>query len=67
LRLSVKRMTRGRVVKIKMAAPAAPAKTPGAEKPAAADEKPASEKPQAGEPPADEGAPNKNRKPRADP
>ena len=66
LRLSVKRMTRGRVVKIKMAAPAAPAKTPGAEKPAAADEKPAAEKPPADEPPADEGAPNKDRKPRAE-
>ena len=67
LRLSVKRMTRGRVVKIKMAAPAAPAKTPGAEKPAAGDEKPAAaEKPPADEPPADEGAPKKNRKPRAE-
>ncbi|MCX5684899.1 MAG: hypothetical protein NT049_14625, partial [Planctomycetota bacterium] len=42
LRLSVKRMTRGRVVKIKMTGAAvAPAKSPGAEKPAAAAEKPA--------------------------
>jgi hypothetical protein len=72
LRLSVKRMTRGRVVKIKMAAPAAPAKAPGAEKPAAedrpaAEEKPpAAEKAPAGAPPADEGAPKKDRKPRAE-
>ncbi|MBE3096921.1 MAG: PDZ domain-containing protein [Planctomycetes bacterium] len=51
LRLSVKRMTRGRVVKIKMAAAAAaPAKAPGPEKPAAED-----------------GGANKTRRPRAGP
>ncbi|MCX5683863.1 MAG: PDZ domain-containing protein, partial [Planctomycetota bacterium] len=67
LRLSVKRMTRGRVVKIKMAGAAlAPAKSPGAEKPTA--EKPAAgdEKPAADKPPADEPTPKKKRKSRPD-
>jgi len=68
LRLSVKRMTRGRVVKIKTAGvAAAPAKRPDADKPAA-DEKPAADKPAAGAdgPSADEPSPKKKRKPRAE-
>ena len=67
LRLSVKRMTRGRVVKIRMAGAAAAAKAPAAEKPAgdaapAADEKTAP----ADKPASDEPAPKKKRKSRTE-
>jgi S1-C subfamily serine protease len=51
LKLSVKRMTRGRVVKIKMIAPAKEGEKPAAEKPAGP-EKPAAEKPPADQKPA---------------
>jgi len=66
LRLSVKRMTRGRVVKIKMTGVAA-ARRPAAEKPAT-DDKPAAEEPAAAEkPPADEPSSKKKRKSRPEP
>jgi S1-C subfamily serine protease len=68
LRLSVKRMTRGRVVKIKMIGAAAAAKPPAAEEPASAEKPVAGEKPAAGtdEPSAGEPPPKKKRKPRAE-
>ena len=67
LRLSVKRMTRGRVVKIRTAGVAA-ARPPAAEKPATGEKPAADEKPLPGadKPAADEPSPKKNRKPRAE-
>jgi len=67
LKVSVKRMTRGRVVKIKMGgAAAAPAQPPAGEPPAGAEKPPAEEKPAADTPPAAESSPKKDPKPRAE-
>jgi len=68
LKLSVKRMTRGRVVKIKMIAPAKEGEKPTAEKPAekpAGEEIPAAEKPAAPEKPAAEKPPDAAKEPAA--
>jgi hypothetical protein len=68
LRLSVKRMTRGRVVKIKMAGVAAAVKAPVADEKPDAEKPAAAEKPVAGadKPAADESSPKKKRQPSAE-